>query len=94
MFISKQPKPGEGALKTTTESWEQKRDCIPPYDGKPYDSEQYTFVDKIIYPNGITYKTRSSADCIYILGGELGGQGKKSEALRFIAAAEKGVRLR
>ena len=94
LFISKQPKPGEGALKTTTESWEQKRDCIPPYDGKPYDSEQYTFVDKIIYPNGITYKTRSGADCIYILGGELGGQGKKSEALRFIAAAEKGVRLR
>ena len=94
LFISKQPKPGEGALKTTTESWEQKRDCIPPYDGKPYDSEQYTFVDKIIYPNGITYKTRSGADCIYILGGELGGQGKKSEALRFIAAVEKGVRLR
>ena len=94
LFISKQPKPDASALKTTTESWEQKRDGIAPYDGKPYDSEQYTMIDKIIYPHGISYKTRSGADCIYILGGGLGGQGKKSEALRFIAAAEKAVRVR
>ena len=67
---------------------------IAPYDGKPYESEQYTFIDKIIYPKGVGYKTRSAADCVYILGGGLSGQGKKSEALRFIAATEKSVRLR
>ena len=94
LFISKQPKPDVSALKNTTESWEQKRDGIAPYDGKPYDSEQYTFIDKIIYPKGVGYKTRSAADCVYILGGGLSGQGKKSEALRFIAATEKSVRLR
>ena len=59
----------ESALKTTAESWEQNRDGIAPYDGKPYDSEQYTFIDKIIYPKGVGYKTSSAADCLYILGG-------------------------
>lgn len=91
VFISKLPKPQNDALKSTTENWEQKRDRISPFNEEPYDYEQYTCVQKILYPDGKQYDSRNEVDCLYVLGCELNGQGKKEAVLQLIADVEKAI---
>lgn len=77
--LSKVKKPDADALKKTVEQWEQKRDGISPYNGEPYNYEQYTYLDNIIYPEGITYESRMDAEELYVLSTELLGQGRNED---------------
>ncbi|AEE16144.1 S1 family peptidase [Treponema brennaborense] len=88
MNISKLKKPAAGALKNTVEIWEQKRDRITPFNSEPYNYEQYTYCDKVLYPAGVSFENRTDADVVYLLCTELGGQNKFEEISRFSERAE------
>ncbi|MBQ9239321.1 MAG: trypsin-like peptidase domain-containing protein [Treponema sp.] len=87
-------KPESSALKQTMQNWQQKINRETPYNAEPYVQKQYTYVDKIIYPSGITYETREKADSVYLLSLEVKGQNKTDEVTAFAAQMEAGLSIK
>lgn len=86
--ISRFDSPLEGANKNTIERYNQKIDEVPPYNGEPYNYEQYTFLDNVIFPEGTTEEGKKSAPYVYITTYELAGQNKNEEISAFAKEIE------
>ncbi|MBO4732814.1 MAG: hypothetical protein J5597_08460, partial [Spirochaetaceae bacterium] len=79
LFVSQILKPDENAEFWLKQQWEEKKDKVYPYTGTPYDYEQFTYYDEIIYPKGFTAKNRNELTELYYFACELKGNGKKKE---------------
>ncbi len=93
IYLSKNPKPPATSVKKTLEQWNQKLNCVSPFNAQPYNYEEYTYYDKILYPEGITFETRSSTDTVYVLSFELDGQNRTEDMLDFAGKMEKTVQI-
>ena len=80
--------PGSEAQKETLQTWGQKRDRVAPYDGVPYDYRTFTYVDKVLYPKGISFQNRLEAKYIYVISCELQGTGRGEDIELFLQGVE------
>lgn len=87
LCITKSPKPGEKAYRSTKQLFEMKRDCVFPFDGTPYNIEDYTYCDTVLFPT--TQKERDKASYIYTYACELFGQDKDKEIKNFANRVKK-----
>ena len=76
--------PLEGATKTTQQSWARITNEVAPYDGVPYNKDNYTYLDEIVHIEG-------HDDLVAIMGFELLGQGRNEEVRAFADAVEQGL---
>lgn len=63
IFIKKTNKPLKNAVKKTQTTWEQLLKELSPFDGSPYNHEQYTYLDRIQFID----KENKNPDYIYTL---------------------------
>lgn len=83
IHISRHDAPLEGASKNTVQTYTKRVQEVAPYNGEPYNYEQYTYLDTVVFPEGITEETKSSSPYIYMATFELEGQNKYDEIRAF-----------
>lgn len=88
LFLNRKLLPGSEAQKETLQTWGQKRDRVAPYDGVPYDYRTFTYVDKVLYPKGISFQNRLEAKYIYVISCELQGTGRGEDIELFLQGVE------
>lgn len=67
-------KPIEGSKEQITQTWEQFTTNASPYNGQPYNNDQYTYMD-----NAFNISKSDDPDCIYIMFNELKNQNRFDE---------------
>lgn len=82
-------KPQDDALESTTKQYKHLAEGLSPYDGKPYNEENCTYLDKSILPPGITDPAK--ADYVIIKSIEIEDQNKFDEAKSFYEKMDKNV---
>lgn len=65
--FSKILNPPEDAPQTMTDKWIQKIDKAAPFNAKPYNENQYTFYDEILFPDGIPVEEKINYSIFIIL---------------------------
>lgn len=91
LLLSRKLAPNPEAQRETLQAWEQKRERVAPYDGVPYDYRTFTYIDKILYPEGVTFQNRNEAAHIYVLSCELQGTGRGDEIQLFLQGVENSL---
>lgn len=81
------PAPLDGASKSTQQSWTRIADEVAPYDGVPYNHDNYTYMDRVLRIDGCD-------DLVAIMGYELLGQNRNEEIQVFAEAVEQGLILK
>lgn len=66
-------KPGANATKQTEETWNQFITRVSPFDGKPYNNDNFTYKDLVLLPEG---QDNKNPDSVYIFYTELKEQGR------------------
>lgn len=94
IFVSQILKPDENAEFWLKQQWEEKKDKVYPYTGTPYDYEQFTYYDEIIYPKGFTSKNRNDLTELYYFACELKGNGKKKDIKNLAKSAKKALTIK
>ena len=62
---------------------------MSPYDQEPYNYEQFTYLDTVIFPEGTTEETKKTSPYVYVIAYEIQGQNKNQEILDFAEKIEK-----
>ena len=94
IFVSQILKPDDNAEFWLKQQWEEKKDKVYPYTGTPYDYEQFTYYDEIIYPKGFTSKNRDKLTELYYFACELKGNGKKKEIKALAKSIKKDLTIK
>lgn len=81
--FSKILNPPEDAPQTMTDKWIQKIDKAAPFNAKPYNENQYTFYDEILFPDGIPVEEKNKLQYIYHLNLALKQQNRFEEIEKF-----------
>ncbi len=81
-------KPPEEAPDQMHEHWEQIRDGVTPFDGVPYNQEQYTLYAEALFPRG----HNPESDDLFALQLQMRGTGKDSEITKFASDVKKAFR--
>ncbi len=68
IFIKRINKPADSAVKKTKNNWNQFLNEVSPFDGAPYNYEQYTYQDFVYFPDPAN---KSDPDHVYALSFEL-----------------------
>lgn len=71
-------KPSEDAKKQITQNWEQFINKVSPYNGEPYNSDQYTYLDSVF-----VQENAEESDFAYIMFNELKNQNRFEEIKEF-----------
>ena len=71
-------KPAEDAKKQITQNWEQFINKVSPYNGEPYNSDQYTYLDSVF-----VQENAEESDFAYIMFNELKNQNRFEEIKEF-----------
>lgn len=71
-------KPTEDAKKQITQNWEQFINKVSPYNGEPYNSDQYTYLDSVF-----VQENAEESDFAYIMFNELKNQNRFEEIKEF-----------
>ena len=87
--ISKIDAPLADSSKSTIEAYNQKVAEVSPYDGVPYNYENYTYLDTVIFPEGTTEETKKDLPYIFVGIYEMLGQNKNEEILDFAKKIEE-----
>lgn len=93
IHISRHDAPLPGAQKSTKQTYNQRIQEVAPYNSEPYNYEQYTFLDTVIFPEGADLEQRENIDHIYIATYELVGQNKYKEITEFAKKIEKAISI-
>lgn len=88
IHVNRVDAPLKGAQKNTVERYNQKVDEVSPYDREPYNYEQFTYLDTVIFPEGTTDETKKDAPYVYVLAYEIQGQNKNQEIVDFAKKME------
>jgi len=91
VFLEKVIKPHEGALKESLSKWNQKLNQVSPFNGLPYNNEGYTYLDKVLYPEDISFQSKDALTSLYTLSLELDGQNKVEEISNFASEIEQAI---
>ena len=91
LVLSRKLAPSSEGQRETLQAWEQKRDKVAPYDGIPYDYRTFTYIDKVLYPKGVTFQNRNEATHVYVLSCELQGTGRGDEMQLFLQGVENSL---
>ena len=94
IFVSQILKPDDNAEFWLKQQWEEKKDKVYPYTGTPYDYEQFTYYDEIVYPKGFTSKNRDKLTELYYFACELKGNGKKKEIKALAKSIKKDLTIK
>jgi hypothetical protein len=91
VFFGKVIKPHDGALKESFSKWNQKLNQVSPFNGLPYNYEGYTYLDKVIYPEGVSLQSKDELTSLYTMSLELDGQNKTEEISSFASEIEEAI---
>ena len=91
IHVSRFDSPLEGAQKNTIEKYIQKVDEVSPYNNEPYNYEQFTYLDKVIFPEGTTEENKKDSKYLYVTTYEMVGQNKNEEIVDFAKKIEEGL---
>lgn len=89
--IRKFREPGKRALKKTKQTWSQFTNKVAPYDGEPYNNEQFTYKDFVILPQGQDSENPKEVFVLYV---ELKNQNRFDEINDFAEKAVKNIIFR
>lgn len=92
MFVRQMNEPAEDALDKTKNEYSQFKKKVAPYDGSPYNHEQYTYRDIAVSPDGCTDEANTSR--IYLWCFELKNQNQFKEITKFSNAIMKCASLK
>lgn len=87
--IRKYNKPHADAEEQITQSWEQFINKVSPYDGQPYNNEQYTYRDV-----SFTLNDSKDPDSVYLLFSELKNQNRFEEVIEFSNKVKEAIILK
>lgn len=88
IYIKKTVKPLKNATQKTQQNWEQLLNRVTPFDGNPYNHEQYTYLDTIHIPEG---KTKDNTNYLYALCLELINPNRFEEMSAFAEEVIAGI---
>ena len=91
--ITKQLNPSEDAPQTMFDTWLQKITQSTPFNAQPYNQDQYTYYDEILFLNGMPAKERERLPFVYHLSTELKQHNKFKEIEAFASAVKKALKM-
>lgn len=91
--ITKQLNPSEDAPQTMFDTWLQKITQSTPFNAQPYNQDQYTYYDEILFLNGMPAKEREHLPFVYHLSTELKQHNKFKEIEAFASAVKKALKM-
>ena len=90
--ITRQLNPREDAPQSMLDTWTQQIGRAAPYNAQPYNQDQYTYYDEILFPSKVAAKDRSKLPFVYQLGAELRQHDKFKEVASFASAIKKSLK--
>ena len=90
--LSKNLKPPKEAPEKNIEQWQQKINQAAPYNAKPYNQDQYTFYDEILFMNDIKKSDTEKINQLYYISLELKQQDRFEEIQKLAAEIKKGLK--
>lgn len=87
--FKKYSKPEEGADNQITQSWDQIKNRVSPYDGQPYNNDQYTYRDE-----SFTVTDNENPDAVYVIISELKNQNRFDEINEFSEQIKASVKIK
>ncbi|NLK45347.1 MAG: hypothetical protein GX297_01620, partial [Treponema sp.] len=91
IHFSENIKPEKDARKEAISLWNQKINKGTPYTAIPYNQDNFTFYDEIIFEEGT--KNRRQAERIFLLSCEMSGANKISEMELFVENLKKNIKI-
>ena len=83
--------PGKNAKDELQKSWKQFANQVTPYNDEPYNEERYTYLDRVIYPQGFDKSNGENADYLYLFCYEIDGQNRFDEIKEFADNIQSGI---
>lgn len=90
IHFSENIKPDNDARREAIALWNQKINKGTPYTATPYNQDNYTFYDEIIFDPGTT--DRKKAEHVFLLSCEMAGTGKVQEMKDFADELKKNIK--
>lgn len=91
IHFSENIKPEKDARQEAISLWKQKINKGTPYTATPYNQDNFTFYDEIIFEAGTT--DRRKAERIFLLSCEMSGAGKTAEMKAFAEELKKNIKI-
>ena len=91
VHFSENIKPASDARQEALSLWKQKINKGTPYTATPYNQNNFTFYDEIIFEPGI--KDRKNAERIFLLSCEMTGTNKTAEMKAFAEELKKNIKI-
>ncbi|MGI5111054.1 S1 family peptidase [Treponema putidum] len=90
--LSKDLKPPKEAPEKNIEQWQQKIDNAAPYNAKPYNQDQYTCYDEILFMDDIKKSDKEKINQLYYISLELKQQDRFDEIQKLAAEIKKSLK--
>ena len=91
--FSKTLRPPEDAPQDLLEAWQQKINQAVPYNAKPYNQNQYTFYDEILFMDNIKKSGKEKINQLYCISLELKQQDRFDEIQKLAAEIKKNLKI-
>nr|WP_314781247.1 serine protease [uncultured Treponema sp.] len=91
--FSKTLKPPEDAPQDLLDAWQQKINQAYPYNAKPYNKDQYTFYDEILFTDDIKKSGKEKINQLYCISLELKQQDRFDEIQKLAAEIKKNLKI-
>lgn len=91
-YIRRFDQPSEDALEKTKKTYSQLLNKVSPYDGDPYNHEQYTYCDTVIIPQ--SESDPKNAKHLYLICMELQNQNKFKDITKFTNEYKKCIEVK
>ena len=91
--FSKTLRPPEDAPQDLLDAWQQKINQAYPYNAKPYNKDQYTFYDEILFTDDIKKSGKEKINQLYCISLELKQQDRFDEIQKLAAEIKKNLKI-
>ena len=91
--FSKILRPPEDAPQDLLDAWQQKINQAYPYNAKPYNKDQYTFYDEILFTDDIKKSGKEKINQLYCISLELKQQDRFDEIQKLAAEIKKNLKI-
>lgn len=92
-MIYRNIKPPKEAQKKDHNLWEQMLNQVTPFNSMPYNENQYTFYDEILFLDGVNESEKAKRDVLYLVILEMLGTGKDDEIMKFAEDVKSALRI-
>jgi len=90
--VSKQFALSEAAPQEMRDKYRQKLEGAAPFNAQPYNQDQYTYYDEVLFVDGLSTAEREKLPHLYVLGLEMKGQNRFEEIAAFAADVKKAMK--